>query len=57
MWYLNLAALALSFPPLIAGLMTSNFRLDDRHNSVEDKEVRFRDDDSILKEPVHASRA
>lgn len=42
-----LPSVILCLVPLIAGALTSNYALDDRHNAVEDKKVVVREQDEL----------
>jgi hypothetical protein len=54
--YIFLAALILTAVPVVAGFFTSNFYLDTRHNTIEDKEIVMRSaeevDENVIREKV-----
>lgn len=49
---LFLPALILSFVPLGAGLMTTNFYLGDEHNATESKKIVLRAEEEVKEEVV-----
>lgn len=56
--YIFLAALILTAIPVVAGFFTSNFYLDTRHNTIEDKVIVMRSeeetDEAVIREKVQA---
>nr|BAK05769.1 predicted protein [Hordeum vulgare subsp. vulgare] len=53
-WGLYLAGMITSFLSLIAGFITSNYYLDQKHNIVEDKEIKFRNEDEVADDVIAA---
>lgn len=53
-YYIFLPALILSVVPLLAGLLTTNFKLDDRHNAVESKEQVMRGEEETSEDVAFA---
>jgi hypothetical protein len=56
MKYLALPAFILSIVPIVAGILTTNFYLDTKHNVIEDKEIVIRPaeetDEEVLRKRV-----
>ena len=51
-YYLFLPALICTIIPLIAGFVTVDFRLDDRHNAIETKEQNMLSADETTEEAI-----